>query len=146
MTEQQRTPSDVYPSLCYDDAAAAIEWLCDVFGFEKRLVVPGPDGTVIHSELTYGTGVIMVGSPRAEEGRVSPRAASGVTTTFSVHVEDPDAHFARAKAAGAEIIDGLKDADYGSRGYMVKDLEGHRWYFATYRPGAWWDAEDCVEK
>ena len=53
---------------------------------------------------------------------------------ISVCVEDPDAHFARAKAAGAEIIQELKSEEYGARGYMVKDLEGNHWYFGTCRP------------
>ena len=55
-----------------------------------------------------------------------------------MHVDDPDAHCARAKAAGAEITQPLRDEEYGSRGYMAKDLEGHQWYFGTYRPGAYW--------
>ncbi|HEX9795345.1 MAG TPA: VOC family protein [Planctomycetota bacterium] len=140
MASQETTPSDVYPSLS-DDDAAAIEWLCTAFGFQKRLVVPGPDGMVRHSELTLGTGVIMVSSAKPEQGRVSPRGLDGVNQALSVHVGDPDAHFARAKAAGASIVQELADEDYGSRGCMAEDPEGHVWYFGTYRPGAWWDAQ-----
>ncbi len=141
MTEPEQTPSDLYPSLSYDDAATAIEWLCRAFGFRKRLVVPGPDGSVMHSELTLGTGVIMIGSARPEKGRLSPRTLGGVSSALSVQIDDPDAHYAHAKAAGAVIIEELEDADYGSRGYMAKDLEGHQWYFGTYRPGAYWDGD-----
>ena len=132
------TTSDIYPSLCYDDAPAAIAWLCRVFGFTQRLVVPGPNGTIAHSELSYGNGVVMIGSPKAERGFVSPRSQAGSSQALSVRVEDPDAHCARAKAAGAIITQPLRDEEYGSRGYMAKDLEGHQWYFGTYRPGAYW--------
>ena len=140
MSRPDRVPSSIYPGITYDDAPAAIEWLCRVFGFEKRLVVPGPDGTVMHSELSFGDGVIMVGSVRPEQGRVSPKGLPGVTAAFSVRVDDPDAHYERVVAAGAEIIHELQDEEYGSRGYMVRDLEGHQWCFATYSPGAHWES------
>lgn len=130
--------SDVHPSLSYDDAPAAIEWLCRAFGFTKRFVVAEPDGSVRHSELSLGNGVIMVGSSRPEVGRVSPRRLTAVHQALSVRVDDPDAHYARAKAAGATILQELRDEDYGSRGYMASDPEGHQWYFGTYRPGAYW--------
>lgn len=130
---------NLYPSLSYQDAPAAIEWLCRAFGFTRRLVVPGPDGTVTHSELSLGPGVIMVSSARPDEGRLSPRDLKGVTQALSVRVDDPDGHFRQAKAAGATIVRELADEDYGSRGYMASDPEGHLWYFGTYKPGAWWD-------
>jgi uncharacterized glyoxalase superfamily protein PhnB len=139
MSNQQSTPSDIYPSLTYDDAPATIEWLCRAFGFTKRLVVPGPNGTIVHSELSLGTGVIMVGSARPEAGRLGPRSLPAVNAAICVHVDDPDAHFARAKAAGAAIMQEVKDEEYGSRGYMAKDTEGQQWYFGTYRPGAYWE-------
>ena len=136
----ERTSSNIYPSLSYDDAPAAIDWLCAAFGFVSRLVVPGPEGTVVHSELTLGPGVVMVSSA-SKEGRVSPRNLPGVAQALAVQVDDPDAHYAQAKAAGAEILEELEDTDYGSRGYMAQDPEGHRWYFGTYRPGAHWDTD-----
>ena len=71
-----------HPGLSFDDAPAAIDWLCRVFGFTKRLVVPGPDGTVVHSELSLGPGVIMVSSPRPEQGRV-PNVAIARSPTKS---------------------------------------------------------------
>jgi uncharacterized glyoxalase superfamily protein PhnB len=133
--------SNIYPGLTYDDAAAAIEWLCGAFGFEKRLVVPGPDGAVMHSELSYGPGVVMVGSSRPDQGRMSPKRLGGVNQVLSVRVTDPDAHYQRAKAAGATIVSELHDAEYGSRGYMARDPEGHLWYFGTYLPGAHWSRD-----
>jgi uncharacterized glyoxalase superfamily protein PhnB len=140
MTDLRTTPSDIYPSVYYDDATAAIDWLCRAFGFRKRLVVPGPDGQVMHSELTFGTGVIMVGTAKAEHHGMSPRAAGGVTGGMSIFVADPDAHHAAAKAAGAKIMREIQDEEYGARGYMAEDLEGHWWYFGNYRPGGFWDA------
>ena len=132
------TPN-LFPSLTYDDAPAAIEWLCRAFGFTQRLVVPGPDGSVIHSELSLGPGVVMVSSPKPETGRVGPRGLGGVSQALSVFVEDPDAHYERARAAGAKVVRELQDEEHGARGYMVTDPEGHVWYFGDYRPGAYWE-------
>jgi uncharacterized glyoxalase superfamily protein PhnB len=139
------TVGDVYPSLTYDNAPVAIDWLCRAFGFTRRLVVPGPDERIEHSELTLGSAVIMVSSPKPESRRVSPRQLDGISQALSIRIDDPDAHHLHAKAAGAEIIQGLKDEDYGSRGYMARDPEGHVWYFGTYRPGAYWDNDSSKQ-
>ena len=131
--------ADLSVSLTFDDATAAIDWLCRAFGFIKRLVVPGPDGSVIHSELTLGTAVIFVSPPKPDLNRVGPASQPGISHVLCVFTDDPDAHCRNAIAAGATIVQEVKDEDYGSRGYMVKDVEGHVWYFSTYRPGAHWD-------
>ncbi len=131
--------SNIFPSLTYDDAPAAIEWLCRVFGFRQRLVVPGEDGTIVHSELSLGPGVIMVSSAKPEQDRVSRRGQRGNNFALSVRIDDPDAHYRQAKTAGAEIIRELRDEDFGARGYMAEDLEGYHWYFADYQPGAHWE-------
>ena len=139
MSSNYRTPSDIHPSLSYNDAAAAIDWLCRAFGFAKRLVIPGPDGRIEHSELSLGSGVIMVSSQKPESGRVGPRQLQGrAAHALSVYVSDPDAHLKQAVAAGARILRPLRDEEYGARGYMAEDLEGHQWYFGNYRPGAYW--------
>ncbi len=138
-----RVPSNLYPSLTYDDAPAAIEWLCRVFGFEERLVVPNADGGVLHSELSLGPGVIMVSSPRPDEQRFGPGRFDGRSFGLAVFVEDPDAHHARAAAAGAKVVRPLRDEEYGARGYMVEDCEGSVWYFADYVPGAHWTGGDA---
>ncbi len=139
--EPARTPSTLYPSLSYDDAPAALDWLERAFGFQRRLVVPGPEGTVMHSELSLGSSVVMVSSARPDQGRLSPAGLAGVNAALSVFVDDPDAHHARAVEVGANIVEGLVDAEYGARGYLAKDPEGHLWYFGNYRPGAWWDQQ-----
>ncbi len=140
MTDSMQV-GDVYPSLTYDDAPAAIDWLCRAFGFTQRLVVPGPDGRIEHSELSLNGAVIMVSSPKPSQRRLSPRSLAGASQTVCVHIDDPDSHCRRAVAAGAQIVHELQDEDYGSRGYMAEDLEGHVWYFGTYRPGAHWESK-----
>jgi uncharacterized glyoxalase superfamily protein PhnB len=140
MPDSYRTQSDIHPSLTYDDAPAAIEWLCRAFGFTKRFVVPGPDNRVEHSELSLGTGVVMISSPKPEDRRLSPKSLAGVAQALSVFVADPDAHYTVAVAAGAEVVRPLQTEEYGARGYMVADPEGHVWYFGNYRPGEYWEA------
>ena len=81
----------------------------------------------------------MLGSPKDTEfGRLMrlPDQAGGETQSAYIVITEPDAHFARAKAAGAEIVIDIKDEDYGSRGYSCRDPEGHVWNFGTYDPWA----------
>lgn len=128
-------------ALFYDDASAAIDWLCRAFGFEVRLKVEGDDGVIHHSELTFGGGLIMVGSSGGKEARpgraqmLSPRHTGGVNTqSLCVAVDDADAHCARARAAGATIVEEPTTSDYGEeywadRSYLALDCEGHHWWF-----------------
>ena len=138
MTE--RTRASIIPTLRYRDAAAAIEWLCRAFGFEKHLVVPGPNDTIAHAQLRFGNGMIMLGSggdSEFDELVKPPRDVGGVSTQSPyVIVDDADAHYARAVAAGATIVIAIKDEDYGGRGYSCRDPEGHLWNFGTYDPWA----------
>ncbi|MEA2949357.1 MAG: hypothetical protein QOI40_4687 [Alphaproteobacteria bacterium] len=133
------TTSTVVPALQYQDAPAAISFLCRAFGFEQKAVYKGEGGSIAHAELTLGNGMIMLGSAKETEyGRllVRPRAVGGVTMSVYVIVEDPDVHFARAKAAGAEITREPVTQDYGGRDYTCKDPEGHVWTFGSYDPWA----------
>jgi len=139
MVESNPIQSDVYPSLTYDDAPGAIEWLCEVFGFKKRLVVAGEGNLVVHSELSFGNAVVMVSSPKPDVNRVSPRHLRGVAQTLSLFTADPGAHHDAAVAAGAVVMRPLQTESFGARGYMVRDPEGHVWYFSDYRPGAFWE-------
>ena len=126
------------PFIRYDDAPAALEWLTKAFGFEQKLVVPGDGNTIAHAELIYGRGAVMIGSTRKDDDFAlkSPRELGASTQGIYVVVEDPDSHHYRATAAGAEIVYGLVDQDYGSREYGARDLEGHLWTFGTYDPFA----------
>lgn len=130
-------PATVYPFMGYEDAAAAIDWLCRAFGFEKQLVVPGPDNSIAHAELRLGNGMVMLGSAAGKRelfGMGVPREFGAVTGGVYVVVQDVDAHYRRARAAGAAIIRDIADTDYGAREYMARDPEGHIWSFGTYQP------------
>lgn len=134
------TKATVIPCLRYRDAPAAIDWLCSTFGFEKQAVYPNPDGTIAHAQLSFGNGMIMLGSvleSETEFGRLikQPDEIGGFETQSAyVVVTDADAVYARAKAAGAQIVIDIKDEDYGGRGFTCRDPEGHIWNFGTYDP------------
>jgi uncharacterized glyoxalase superfamily protein PhnB len=133
-----KNAATIIPTLRYRDAAAAIEWLCRAFGFERHLVVPGEGDTIAHAQLTFGNGMIMLGTARADEfGNLqkTPEQVGGVGTQSPyVIVPDADAHHARSVAAGAKVVYALKDEDYGGRGYSCLDPEGRLWNFGTYDP------------
>jgi uncharacterized glyoxalase superfamily protein PhnB len=137
-TVAKNTRVTIIPCLRYRNAPAAIEWLCQTFGFEKQLVVPNEDGTIAHAQLSFGNGMIMLGSVRANEfGRLmkQPDEIGGAETQSAyVIVSDADLIYQRAKAAGAEIILEIKDENYGGRGFTCRDLEGHLWNIGTYDP------------
>ena len=133
----RQTIVTVIPALQYQDARAAIDFLCTAFGFEKKAVYEGEGGTIAHAELTLGNGMIMLGSVNESAyGKLlkRPRDAGGVTMGVYAIVDDVDAHFARAKAAGAVIAREPVTQDYGGRDYIAKDPEGHVWTFGTYDP------------
>lgn len=128
--------SRVIPGLRYRDAPAAMKWLTAAFGFEERLVVPGENGTIRHAQMSFGGDYIMLGSAKDDFlGMKTPREVGAVTQFIYMVLDDTDAHYSRAKAAGAEIIRELGDTDYGSRDYVARDPEGNLWCFGTYRPG-----------
>jgi uncharacterized glyoxalase superfamily protein PhnB len=133
MSVTTTTAPTVWPALRYTDARAAIRFLVEVFGFEERLVVPGEgDRDVAHAELRWPLGGgVMLGSTSHVEG-VHEQMRPGLTWCYVV-TDEPDALFVRATAAGAEVVQGLKDEDYGSRGFTVRDPEGNSWSFGTYR-------------
>jgi uncharacterized glyoxalase superfamily protein PhnB len=134
------TRATVIPVLRYRDAPAAIEWLCRTLGFEKHLIVPNEDGTIAHAELSFGNGMIMLGSVLEDEtefGRLmkQPDEIGGAETQSPyVVVDDVDAVYARAKAVGAKIAVEIRDEAYGGRDFSCYDLEGHLWSFGTYDP------------
>jgi uncharacterized glyoxalase superfamily protein PhnB len=118
----------IIPTFRYDDARAAIAFLRDAFGFEEHAVYKD-GGAIVHAELKLGDAYIMLGAVREANADL----VSGPSTTYVV-VEDPDAHHARAVAAGAEVVRELTDQDYGSREYAAKDPGGNVWSFGTYLP------------
>jgi uncharacterized glyoxalase superfamily protein PhnB len=124
-------PPQVWPTLRARDARALIRFLVDVVGFEET-VVYGDGDVVEHAQLSWPLGGgIMLGSARpGEEDRWPLRPG-----TFGAYVvtDDPDGLFARVSAGGAEVTDGLHETDYGSRDFAIRDPEGNRWSFGTYR-------------
>jgi uncharacterized glyoxalase superfamily protein PhnB len=125
----------IYPFMGYRAARAAIEWLCRAFGFQQHAVYDGPDGRVAHAELKLGPdAVVMLGSIQHDTLSLRvPLDIGAVTGGIYAAVEDLDAHYQRAKAAGARIVQELTDDGYGRR-YSAHDLEGHLWAFGDYRP------------
>ena len=133
----------VIPMLAYEDGAGAIDFLVKAFGFEERLRFTEDDGTISHAELTTdGGGLIMLATPtpdyvspkRLRETSKEARKMAEVPYVIDgvlVDVDDVDAHFARAKEAGATILSEPEDVpDVGVRHYRVEDPEGHRWMFS----------------
>jgi len=135
----------ITPMLSYEDVGAAADWLVRAFGFSEDFRYAEPDGQVSHVELTLGGGTVMLGNPgphyegprrhaeaceRARRWRETPYVVDGI----HAYVEDVDAHFAQAEAAGATILSAVEDTEYGDRHYRVEDVEGHRWMFAQRVP------------
>ena len=119
----------VSPYLFYEDVADALVWLGEAFGFRERMRMRGPDGHTRHAEMDVATdGVILMGCPGPEYR--NPKRLGARTSTLYIQVDDVDAHCARARAAGASIIEEPANQEYGDRRYAAEDPEGHRWYFA----------------
>lgn len=121
----------IVPMLAYADAPAAIDFLCQAFGFEERFRMPMPDGTIGHAELALGDARLMLASVWYVGGLASPLELSAVHTQLYVEVDDVDAHHARARAEGATIAAEPADQDHGERTYRAIDPEGHRWIFGS---------------
>jgi uncharacterized glyoxalase superfamily protein PhnB len=134
----KQTRANIIPCMRYRDAPAAIEWLCSTFGFEKQLVVPNEDGSIAHAQLSYGNGMIMLGSIfDTEFGRLMKQPieiGKFVTQSSYLVVNDADLVYGRALEAGAQIMLDIKDEDYGGRGFTCRDPEGHIWSIGTYDP------------
>jgi uncharacterized glyoxalase superfamily protein PhnB len=127
----------IYPALRYRNAQEAARWLADAFGFERVNVYEDENGLVHHAEMRYGETLIMFGNVREpEEGEYSSIAPPPGNAALYAITDDPDALHDRARAAGAEIVMGLRDQDYGSREFAARDLDGNIWTFGTYDPAA----------
>lgn len=134
--------STIIPCLRYRDAHAAIDWLCRAFGFSKHAVYEDDQGHVMHAQLTYGNGMLMLGEIRdndfgkliVQPGDIDQRE----TQCPCVTVVNCKSHYQQAVAAGAVIVDEYSEKEYGGAGYSCRDLEGHLWYFGSYDP---WQTE-----
>jgi uncharacterized glyoxalase superfamily protein PhnB len=124
----------IAPYLLYEDAAAAIDFLQSAFGFEEVTRMTDDEGRVNHAELRLGEDSVMLGWPGADYR--SPKKADHRSGLVHVYVDDVDAHYEHAKAAGAEIIMEPTDQEYGDRRYDAYDLEGQFWSFSTPSAGS----------
>ena len=122
----------VIPYLLYEDAAAALEFLSQAFGFEETRRMTSPGGRVDHAEMRLGDGEVHLGQPQKP---TSPKRLGGTPVQLYVYVNDVEAHYHRAHTAGAEIVDEPTDQEYGDRRYHTHDPEGHSWYFAQRLDG-----------
>jgi uncharacterized glyoxalase superfamily protein PhnB len=147
MNETARVGSVLIPGLRYKDAHAAIAWLERAFGFVRHAVYEGPEGTIAHAEMRFGTGMIMLGSATnpgpltrlyATPGEIGGR----VTSPMYLVVADCAPVWERAKAAGTEVVMELKEMEYGGKAFSVRDPEGYLWSVGEYDP---WGKADSVE-
>lgn len=134
----------IIPCLRYKDAPAAIDFLCRAFGFERHAVyLDEKDPSIVHhAQLTLDGSMVMLSSAtRSQTEDIyrwrTPAEAGGVTVCVAVIIADPDSHYARAKAAGADIVTEPHDNEgYPGRSYNTRDPEGNNWDFGTYDPWA----------
>ena len=122
----------IIPYLAYADAPAAIEFLCKAYGFEAGMQMEMGDGVLGHAELHLGDNVVFLSTAFAEMGHASPRDLKAVHGQVMIYVDDVDAHYEHARAAGAEIAEEITDQFYGDRNYRTVDPEGHHWIFTQH--------------
>jgi uncharacterized glyoxalase superfamily protein PhnB len=119
------------PLLAYEDIPAAHDFLVSAFGFTSGGVMRAPDGQAVHGEVQVGTASIWLHRVTGEHGLASAAAGNMKGGGLVVWVDDVDAHFAHARAAGAQILSEPVSQPYGQREYGARDIEGHLWWFAT---------------
>ncbi len=130
--------STIISVIRYENPTKAVDWLCDVFGFEQHLVYKDDQGKVVHAELKHGSSLIMLGPDTPSEfGKYIklPKQIGGfVTQCCFVIVANVQAHYERSQQKRTEILLPLKKQDYGASDYTCKDFEGHLWSFGDYNP------------
>ena len=129
MTKPVDRPN-IFPALRYQNAQAAMEFLNKAFGFTTTASYEGEGDAIAHAELKLGAGTVMLGSDAKNPANPWDAVRMGIY----VQVDDIDAHYAQAKAAGAKIVRPLAETDYGSREYSAYDSEDNLWSFGTYHP------------
>ena len=124
-------PQHITPVLVYDDIQAAHDFLVSAFGFAAGRIDHDGEGRVVHGEVSAADEVIWMHRATVEHGLSSPRTDVPSSGGLAVLVDDVDAHYERARAAGAHVEHPPVDQPYGRREYEARDLEGHRWWFAS---------------
>ena len=125
--------SAIFPTLRYENPAAAIDWLTRTLGFRKHFVAE-EGGVVVHAQMGMGDQLLFLGPDRADDvyGMHSPRKFSGTSQCVCIAVEDVDALAGRVRAAGGEMIAEPHDTPYGAREFSCRDPEGHVWAIGNY--------------
>lgn len=126
---QPKIPTQIIPYIFYRDVPAALDWLNRAFGFKEVMRVGTPSGGM-HGEMELDGCKIMMGQGGKQWGMINAREAGVATQGVFVYIADVDAHYERARAAGAEIEKPPEDLSYG-RSYTARDLDGHPWFFTT---------------
>ena len=135
MAKQAAVPKGyhtVTPSIFVRGAAKAIEFYKAAFGAQERMRFPGPDGLIMHAEITVGDSVIMLADEMGDQGGRSPEALGGTPVSFFVYGDDVDAAWKRAVEAGATPVVPLADQFWGDRTGCLKDPFGHQWWLAQH--------------
>jgi uncharacterized glyoxalase superfamily protein PhnB/DNA-binding XRE family transcriptional regulator len=133
LATERKPPSGwprIAPVLAYEDSKTAVPWLVNAFGFVVREKITGADGQILHAELVFADGVVMVGHVSSSPRWASPKTLGKGTQFLYVFVDDLDAHYRQAKSGGAVILTEPEES-YGQRRYRALDLEGHEWCFST---------------
>jgi len=130
MIKNRSVPADVVlPHITYENIALAINWLTKAFGFVEHYRYGEPDAPQ-GAQMHLGDAWIMLNIARP--GSASPKQAGCHTQSLTVFVDDVDAHFNMAKAAGASIVEDLHETEYGEWQYGVQDPGGHHWLFSRH--------------
>jgi uncharacterized glyoxalase superfamily protein PhnB len=137
--------STVIPGLRYRNAMEMIAWLCRALGFEKQAVYAGPDGVVMHAQLTFGNGMIMIGSvnsgtPASKLMKQPDEIGGAETQAAYLVVTDVDAIYASARNAGAMMVIDLEEKEHVGRAFSCADPEGHIWHIGTFDP---WESQQA---
>jgi PhnB protein len=122
----------VTPYFVVDRASDAIRFYTEVLGGEERMRMPGPDGKIGHAEIAFGREMIMLADEFPDMGALSPKTVGGTPVMVMLYVEDVDATFAEALAAGAKELEPITDKFYGDRSGSFEDPFGHRWTIASH--------------
>lgn len=120
------------PYLCIDGAARAIDFYTEVLGATVKMRMDGPDGKIGHAELTFGDSILMLADEYPDMGFLSPNRIGGTAVTLHTYVDDVDAVFERALAAGAKTLRPVENQFYGDRSGQFEDPFGHRWNVASH--------------
>ena len=121
----------ITPVLVYEDIESGRDFLVSAFGLQAGRIDRDDAGQVVHGEVHIGSEVIWLHRVTAEHGLASPRSQEAASGGLAITVEDVDAHYERARAAGATVDRAPVDQPYGRREYGARDCEGHRWWFGT---------------